>query len=121
MSVRSKRWLVLLFVIATSTAAAADRPWRMATTTHYRLLSQLNERDTSAWMRNFDQFILSTSDVLQMDLRALPPLTVVLFDRDKDYAPYKLVRPNGETANVAGQFVWRPSWSMIGMASSSIG
>ena len=57
------------------------------------------------WMRDFDQYILSISDILNMDLGALPPLTVVIFAREKDYTPYKLQRPDGTTANVAGQFV----------------
>jgi len=120
MSVRSKRWILCALMIVTAQAVAGDPAWKMATTPHYRLLSQLNERDTAAWMRGFDQFILSTSDVLKMDLRALPPLTVVIFARDKDYAHYKLLRPNGETANVSGQFVWRPTWSLIGMANASV-
>jgi tetratricopeptide (TPR) repeat protein len=115
MSIRAARWLAGLFVILTAQAFAADRPWRMAVTPHYRLLSQLNDRDSDEWMRDFDQFILSTSDVLQMDLRALPPLTVVIYDSDKRYTPYKLDRPNGDNSNIAGQFVRRPTWSMIGM------
>jgi hypothetical protein len=94
----------------------AERPWRAATSAHYEVLSQLDDRATADWMRDFDQFIAATSGVLQMDLRSLPPLTVVLFDRDKDYAPFKLQRPNGETANVAGQFILRPTASLIAMA-----
>jgi tetratricopeptide (TPR) repeat protein len=112
----SKRWLLCLLACVASQSLAADRAWRMATTPDYRLFSQADERATAAWMRGFDQFILSTSDVLKMELRALPPLTVVIFDSDEDYAPYKLLRPNGETANVAGQFSRYPAWSVIGMA-----
>jgi tetratricopeptide (TPR) repeat protein len=120
MGIHSRRWLICLLVLAVSSPAmAGDRPWRAAATPHYRLISQLSERDTAVWMREFDQFILSTTDILKMDVRALPPLTVVLFDRDKEYTPYKLLRPNGETADVAGQFVWRPTWSMIGMANAT--
>jgi tetratricopeptide (TPR) repeat protein len=40
----------------------------------------------------------------------------VLFKRDKDYTPYKLLRPNGQVAPVAGQFERRATWSVIGMA-----
>ena len=116
MSTRSIRWLACLLALATSQVFAADRPWRMVVTPQYRLLSQLRDAETDDWMRNFDQFILSTSDVLQLKLKTLPPLTVVIFDRDKDYTPYKLLRPNGQTASVVGQFVRRPTWSMIGMA-----
>jgi Protein of unknown function (DUF1570) len=91
-------------------------PWRMATTPHYRLFSQLEDSESRAWMRGFDQFILSTSGALNINISALPPLTVVLFNRDKDYTPYKLLRPNGQVAPVAGQFERRGTWSVIGMA-----
>ena len=114
MDIRSTRWVVCLLALVSSQLVAGERTWRMATTPHYRLISQLNERETAEWMRGFDQFILSTSDVLKMNLQALTPLTVVIFDRDKDYAPYKLQR------NVAGQFVSRPTWSMIEAPPSPI-
>jgi len=120
MSTRSAPWLICLLVIATSQAIAGERTWRMATTPNYRLISQLNERETAAWMRGFDQFILSTTDVLKIDTRALPPLTVVIFASDKEYTPYKALKPNGQVAPIAGQFVWRPTWSMIGMGNASV-
>ena len=106
-------WLVAPMLCC---AHAAERPWRMATTPQYTLLSQASERETREWMRGFDQFILSTADLLRFDLKALPPLTVLLFNGDKDYTPYKLRRPDGKTASVAGQFVRRPTWSLIGMS-----
>jgi tetratricopeptide (TPR) repeat protein len=120
MSTRLARWLICLLLIAAGPALAGERTWRIATTPHYRLLSQLSERETAAWMREFDQFILSTSDVLKMDVRALTPLTVVIFAGDKDFTPYKMMKPNGQTAKVAGQFIGRPTWSMIGMASAFV-
>ena len=94
-------------------------PWKMATTPHYQLFSQLEDADSRAWMRGFDQFILSTSSALNINIGALPPLTVVLFRRDKDYTPYKLLRPNGQVAPVAGQFARRATWSVVGMARDS--
>jgi hypothetical protein len=101
-------------------AVAAEPAWRMATTPNYRILSELNDRDTADWMRDFDQYILSVSDLLRMDIRRLPPLTVIVFARDKDYTPYKLMRPNGTTANVAGQFIARQTWSMMAMAYDAL-
>jgi tetratricopeptide (TPR) repeat protein len=112
----SMRWLILLLVIVTGQVTAAEPTWRMAITPHYKLLSQLSDRDTTEWMKNFDLFVLSTTDILHMDMRSLPPLTIVIFKRDKDYEPYKLLRPNGEIAKVAGQFARHPTWSIMGMA-----
>lgn len=111
---------LFLFTLAVAQATAGDRPWKTATTPNYRLISQASDDQTNRWMREFDQFILSTTDVLKMNLRSMPPLTVVIFDREKDYDPYKLLKPNGTTAPVAGQFVRQPSWSMIGMAYGSL-
>jgi tetratricopeptide (TPR) repeat protein len=117
MRFRFQHWLAcLLLVLPASPIVAAEKTWRTVTTPYYRLLTQTDDRQAVDWMRNFDQFILSTTDVLQLDVRALPPLTVVIFDRDQSYTPYKLQLPNGQTAKVAGQFIRRPTWSMIGMA-----
>jgi hypothetical protein len=111
-----RKWLVLISVLLAGQSLASEPVWRLAVAPHYRVLSQVGDRDTAAWMRDFDQFILSTTDTLKINPNLLAPLTVVIFDRDKDFAPYKLMRPNGKTANVAGQFVWRTTWSAIGMA-----
>jgi tetratricopeptide (TPR) repeat protein len=114
---RSRQWLLCVLAFLASQSLAAERPWRLVIGPHYRVLSQLNDRETAGWMHRFDQYIVATSAFLKLDLQALPPLTVVIFDRDKDFEPYKMTRPNGLTAtNVAGFFVRRPTWSMIGMA-----
>lgn len=109
-----------ILALITSQAMGGEAAWRMATTPNYQILSQLNDRETADWMRDFDQYILSISDLMQIDLRALPPLTVVIFARDKEYTPYKLLRPDGTTANVFGQFVRRQTWSMIAMAFDAL-
>ncbi len=114
-----QRWILCLAVILTGPAFAGDLPWRTASTPNYQIFTQLNDRETINWMRDFDQYILSVSNTLGMDLRTLPPLTVVLFAHDKDYTAYKLQRPDGTTANVAGQFERRSTWSTISMASDS--
>jgi tetratricopeptide (TPR) repeat protein len=115
-----RTWLLALGVCVGALSGAhtvsAEPVWRTAVTPNYRVFSQLSDRDTSEWMRGFDQFIFSTSDVLHLNLHATPPLTVIIFAHDTDYQPYKPLRPNGRVANIAGQFVRRSSWSMISMA-----
>jgi hypothetical protein len=117
---QSTRWIprllaVVLPLLLTTPAAAADRAWRTLEAPHYQVHSQLTDRETKAWTAEFDQFIASISDLLRIDAAALPPLTVLLFQRDRDFTPYKLSRPDGSTANVAGQFVRHPTWSLIGL------
>jgi tetratricopeptide (TPR) repeat protein len=112
------RFCIAALLLAFLPQASAG-PWKMASTQHYQLFSQLEDSDSRAWMRGFDQFILSTSSALNINIGALPPLTVVLFKRDKDYTPYKLLRPNGQVAPIAGQFARRATWSVVGMARDS--
>ena len=116
---RMLRYLSCLLVLASSQVLAGDAPWRTATTANYRILSQLSDSDTAEWMRGFDQFVLATAGTLGLNPKVLPPLMVVIFAHDRDYVPYKLLRPNGKAANITGQFVWRPTWSMIAMAHDS--
>lgn len=115
-----KTWLVAIAacisLLTANHATLAEPVWRTAVTPNYRVISELDDRDTTEWMRSFDQFILSTTDVLRMNVHSAPPLTVVIFAHNSDYEPYKMLRPNGRSANVAGQFIRHPSWSMIGMA-----
>lgn len=106
---------LLLSLLATLPAWSAERAWRRLDAAHYHVYSQLSDRETLAWARDFDQFIASFTGILRIDARDLPPLTVVLFARDKDFEPYKLRKPNGQTAQVAGQFVRQQTWSVIGM------
>jgi len=103
-----------LLFCASAPVIAADT-WKTTVTPYYVLVSQTSDRESMQWMRDFDQFILSTADLVKLNVKSLPPLTVVLFDNDKSYTPYKLRLPDGKAANVAGQFIRRESWSVIGM------
>jgi hypothetical protein len=118
---QSTGWIprLLIGLLLATPATAADRAWRTLAAPHYQVVSQLTDRETNAWTTEFDQFIATMSELLSIDAAMLPPLTVVLFQRDRDFTPYKLARPDGSTANVAGQFVRQPTWSVIGLASGS--
>lgn len=103
-------WLALLVA---SPAPSAETAWRTLEAEHFRVLSQLGDRDTIAWARDFNQFIASMSGVLHIDPRRLPPLTIVLFARNRDFIPFMTVRPNGKTANISGLTARQPTWSVI--------
>ncbi len=111
--------LAVLLLVPVSSALAADPVWRETKTEHYRVLSQLNDYATAEWIREYDQFIASTSNMLSINVKALPPLTVILFARSRDFIPYTPPRPNGQAANLAGLFVRQPTWSVIGLAQDS--
>lgn len=119
MKIRHGLAIALLALLATPLAASAADSWRMVTTEHFRVLSQASDRDTARWIRDYEQFIAATSDALGIQPRALPPLTMILFSKDKNYTPYKLRRPDGSAAKVAGQFVTLGGISSIAMALGS--
>lgn len=119
MSIRHGLATALLALLAAPLDAFAADSWRMVTTEHFRVLSQANDRETGKWIRDYEQFIAATSDALGIKPRALPPLTIILFSRDRNYTPYKLKRPDGKAAKVAGQFVTLGGISSIAMALDS--
>jgi tetratricopeptide (TPR) repeat protein len=119
MRIRHGLAIALLAMLAAPLTVSAADAWRLVTTEHFRVLSQANDGVTAKWIRDFEQYIASTSDALGIKPRALPPLTMILFSRDKNYTPYKLKRPDGKPANVAGQFVTLGGISSIAMALDS--
>lgn len=100
------------------TALSAAAEWRMVTTPHFRVLSQANEQKTQLWVRNYQQFVSAVSTAIGIKPTVLPPLTIVLFARDKEFTPYKMMR-DGKAARVAGQFVRMGGVSAIGMAADA--
>lgn len=123
---RMKRALslqLLLFAMALLPlqALSAAPSWRLLEAPHYRVISQLSDRDTLAWSQQFDQFIATMTGVLDINPANLPPLTVVLFSRESGFAPYKPVLPNGQQDNIAGLFAPHETWSIIGLAGSANG
>jgi len=111
---------LLLLVSACLVAGplAAEPAWRMLKTPRYTVLSQLQENSTRAWAADFDQFIDSIGgSLMNINPALLPPLTVVLMARSKDFDPYKPPRPNGKVAkNIEGYFYRTDGWGVIGLA-----
>ncbi|MEO8316384.1 MAG: hypothetical protein ABI645_16500 [Pseudomonadota bacterium] len=121
MIIREGLAIALLALVSASqtVSAVAAESWRMVTTPHFRVLSQAGDRQTQLWIRNYEQFISAVSTGVGIKANALPPLTVILFARDKEFTPYKLMRPDGNIARVSGQFVRLAGISAIGMAADS--
>jgi hypothetical protein len=119
MNIRHGLLLTLLALLAAPQFAAAADSWRMVTTPHFRALSQASEQKTRLWIRDYEQFISAASRALNIKPDALPPLTVILFARDKEFSAYKPVRPDGKAARISGQFVKLAGLSVIGMAMDS--
>ena len=69
---------ILLALAIAAPAVSAERAWRTLDAQHYRVVSQLSDRETLAWTREFDQFIASMAKLLRLNPQQLPPLTVML-------------------------------------------
>lgn len=108
--------LALAVFPAGSATPAAEPPWRVLETPRFTLVSQISERQTREWGEEFAQFIKALGALYKINDRLLVPLTIVIFDREREYAPYRLVSPDGQSKEwVFGQFVSRDTWSVIGM------
>jgi len=99
--------------------ASAEPSWHELRTGGFTVLTQLSERDTRSWADEFSQFIRALKDVVPVDERRVPPLTVVLFRGPARFDPYRPAGPDGRPVDAAGFFVRNPSWAMIGLASRS--
>lgn len=89
--------------------------WLSMETNRFTVVSQLNDRDTRRWAREFNRFVNAMQGLMAVNENLLPPLTVVLFRRDGAFSPYRIRTESGvATANTA-VFLHHPTWSLIGM------
>jgi hypothetical protein len=106
---------VLVSTCLAAVAAAAEPEWLKLQAPRFGVISQLDEDDTRKWAVEFDQFIDALHQLYSFEGElALPPLTIVLFDQPREFAPYRVQTESGQ-ANVAGFFGNMGSWSVIGM------
>jgi len=116
-----RRWfykygLLLVTLLAATGMADAAPQWRVLETPRFTVVSQISERETRAWAEEFNQFIEALKNVLKVDERFLPKLTVVIFDREKDFAPFRPQGSDGKAKEwVAAWFGRQDTWSVVGM------
>lgn len=104
-------------VHAPASGEAAGRPWRQLETPNFTVISQLRDEPTRVWAEEFNQFTAELHRTFRAERAHLPPLTVVLFARERDLNPYKPLRSDGRgPAPTAGFFHHRGNWSVIGLA-----
>ncbi|HEY4248886.1 MAG TPA: DUF1570 domain-containing protein [Lacunisphaera sp.] len=94
--------------------------WQKIVAPQFTLYSPGRSADVLRVATEFQQFIGSLGDVIQVDPRTLPPLTIVIFDRDKDFRPFRPLKPNGKPWDVAGFFSRQEGWSVFGLAGTDM-
>jgi tetratricopeptide (TPR) repeat protein len=114
---RYKSVIVALVLLVTAAIADAALLWQSLTSSHFKIISQLSEKDTLAWADEFNLFIEALHNVFPIDERRLTPLTIVLFADDREFKQYKIKQPDGNTSDaMRGYFFSLEAWSIIGLA-----
>lgn len=111
---------LVLAVCALGQARAGEPEWLKVATPRYTVLSQWDEPRTLAWVRDYDRFIDSVATLLHVDTATLPPLTVVIFARERDFTRYLPDRADGEKTPLAKAFfARRETWGVAGLAGDA--
>ncbi|HZF30726.1 MAG TPA: hypothetical protein VE907_16540 [Gammaproteobacteria bacterium] len=108
--------LAASLLLLSSAGRAADPVWLKLQAPRFGVVSQLDENATRRWAIEFDQFVDALHQLYQVDELALSPLTIVLFEDPRAFAPYRTQTASGQ-ANVAGFFANMDAWSVIGLSS----
>jgi hypothetical protein len=107
--------ILTVLLLSVCCNASAAESWNRLQAPAFGMVSQLNEKDTLRRATEFNQFIGSLRQLFPIDDALLPPLTIVLFSRERDFAPYRNQTASGQSKNVAGIFANAEDWSVIGM------
>lgn len=110
---------VLLSVGLSPSAFAAEDNWLRLQTPEFTVISQLNERKTRRWAGEFDQFVSALFSLYAIERKGLPPLTIVLFDRARNFAPYRPRTESGQAKNVGGVFGRQANWSVMATSATN--
>lgn len=102
------------------TRAASATAWRKVSTPEFTVITPLSEKQAKAWANDFSQFISAMGIYFPKKNRKLPPLTFVVFDRERDFRPYRPVDKNGKAKDVSGFFLREESWAIAGMSGGSL-
>jgi hypothetical protein len=94
--------------------------WQKIIAPQFTLYSPGRSDDVLRVATEFQQFIGSLGDVIHVDSRTLPPLTIVIFDREKNFRPFRPLKPNGKPWDVAGFFSRQEGWSVFGLAGTDM-
>lgn len=70
--------------------------------------------------REFQQFIAALEEVRQIDTKTLPPLTIVMFSKDRDFEAFRPLRPDGKPGDASGFFSRQDGWAVFGFAGKEL-
>ena len=100
--------------------AASPEHWVKVVAPQFTLYSSAKSTDALQVAEEFQQFIDSLSEVLVVDTRRLPPLTIVMFSKPKEFLGFRPRRPDGKPWDIAGFFSRQEGWSVFGLAGARL-
>lgn len=109
--------LALTFLSLNAVAAERER-WLKVTAPEFSLVTTLREKDAQTWAGEFAQFVAALQEFIPINPRRLPRLTIVVFARERDFARFMPLNPDGRPMEVAGFFSRSESWAVAGLAGS---
>ena len=110
--------VVLAFVPELAGASVKEEPWLRVTTPEFTLVTSLKEKEAVVWAGEFAQYIAELRGLFHLK-RALPPLTIVVFAKERAFEDYRPLGENGKPQAVAGFFLRHNSWAVAGLAGAS--
>lgn len=100
--------------------AAKSDSWVKVVAPQFTLYSPAKSAEALKVAEEFQQFIDALDEVLTVDTRRLPPLTIVMFSQSKDFREFRPRRPNGKPWDVAGFFSRQEGWAVFGLAGTRL-
>ncbi len=98
-------------------AASKEDQWLKLTTPDFTVITSLKEKEAKAWAGEFSQFVAAMRSYFTDGKRRLPPLTVVIFARERDFRGYRPLGADGKPQDVAGFFARRAGSAVAGLGS----
>ncbi len=104
--------------LASGSGAAAREQWRTARTQHFEVFSSASEKKTREVVVLLEQFRASFVATFALQPAHEPRVTVMLFDSDRAFTPYKPLY-QGKPKDVGGYFVGGKDEVVIALTLSS--
>lgn len=109
--------LVVLASFFTAPATAKEDRWLKVEGASFTLLTTLSERDAVVCATEFSLFFQGIKEVIAVDPKRLPPLTIVVFAKKAAFKPYALTDEKGRPLESDGFMVsWQTSWAVGGIS-----
>lgn len=107
------RWWIILCAIATVNLRAGEQ-WFAIRTPHFCVLTTGSRSRGQWWARQFETFRLGLQQVFPAEAGRLQPVTIVLFQNQRQFKPYALLR-KGKVARIGGYFARAQDTNLIAL------